>query len=276
VADVLAHRLFGRYANGRGGSVVALYVTFVAGAEVSTAFVSSLAGAIEYALLLIVMLTHAVIRLAPERDGSATRKLDLAHALIALSFLPLIRLVSLTAPVGGGSETARYLIVGGLVFLAIVWAASAVGLPGVDLRPRSPVLQFVLIWLGVPLVLGGYFAIGPASIASGERWTQLAAAACAVALAAVVEELIFRGFIQSAFARLYGATAAPVCGAAVYVLFYTGVRPVGMVAFAAILGLLFAWSVQRTQTLLGVTLSHSVVNVGLLVLLPHAASASAT
>ncbi len=255
--------------------MIGVYVGLIAVAEACIAFVSPLVGAIGYSLLLIVMLTHCVARLAAGENGPAeSAKLDTTHAVLALAFLPLLRLVSMSAPVDGSSEPAQYLIVGGTLLTAIAWAAWGVRLPGASLRPRSPGLESGIVWLGLPLVFCAYFVVRPASIAEGDRWTQLGAAALAVGVAAVVEELIFRGFIQSAFARLYGPAAAPLYGTAVYLIAYLGVRPVRMILVAGVLGLLFSLLAQRTQSLLGVTVSHLLVNVGFFVLLPHAASPS--
>lgn len=252
--------------------VVGSYVVAIAATEACVAFVSAFAGTLAYSLLLIAMLTHSVLRLAPEENRAESRKLDSTHAILALAFLPVLRLVSMTAPVGGGTQAAQYLLVGGILLATIAWAAWGVRLPGASLRPRFPGLEFGVVWLGVPLVLAAHFAIRPATVAQGDRWTQLGTAAFAVGLAGAVEELIFRGFIQSAFARLYGPVAAPLCATGLYLISYLGVRPVLMIAFAGVLGLLFSWLVQRTQSLLGAIVSHSLVNVGLFVVLPHAAS----
>jgi uncharacterized protein len=260
---------------GRSFSAVGFYIALIAMTEACIAFVSPLLGAVVYSLLLVVMLTHAVTQLADdERRDAEGRTVDRVHAILGLAFLPLIRLISMSAPVGGGSETIRFLIVGGATLAAIAWAARVVRLPGLALRPRQSALEFGSVWLGVPLVFGAYFAIRPASVAEGDGWLQLGAAAFAVGLAGVMEELIFRGFIQSAFARLYGPSAAPFYGTAVYVISYLGVRPLGMIVFAGVLGLLFGWVVQRTQSLLGVSVSHSLINIGLFVLLPHAVSSA--
>jgi membrane protease YdiL (CAAX protease family) len=260
--------------------VIVAYIALIAVAEVCIAFVSPLAGTVVYALLVLAMLTHSTARLAPQRSGSwrrdvaavESRRLDLTNAITALALLPILRLVSLTAPVGAGTQAGQYLLVGGVLLTAIAWAAWSLPLPTASLRPRFPALQVGVVWLGVPLVLAAYFAIRPDSVADGTSWTHLAAAALAVCLVAVVEELIFRGFIQTAFARLYGPIAAPLCATAVYLILYLGARPWSMVIYAAVIGLLFGWLVQRTQSLVGVTVSHSVVNVGFFVFLPLAAS----
>src|SRR5580765_3162899 len=152
-AEVAASRSLTAGARVSDASTVAGYIGLIAAAELCTAFVGSLSGAVVYAILLLVMLTHAVIRLAPTDDEVGATGLEVTHAILALSFLPLIRIVSLTAPVAGGSEAARYLIVGGLVLASIVWAAWGVGLPGIVLSPRAPMLQFAAVLAGVPLLV---------------------------------------------------------------------------------------------------------------------------
>jgi membrane protease YdiL (CAAX protease family) len=252
---------------------VAGYIGLIAAAELCTAFVGSLSGAVVYAILLLVMLTQAVIRLAPTDDEVGATGLEVTHAILALSFLPLIRLVSLTAPVAGGSEGARYLIVGGLVLASIAWAAWGVGLPGIVLGPRAPMLQFAAVLAGVPLLVLGYLAIRPDSITSSNGRAEWVAAG-AVAVAGVVDELVFRGFVQSALARLYGGLVGPALAVALYVILYADVRPAGLIAFAAAVAVVYSWFAQKTQSLLGVTVSHALVNIGLFVLLPHAAASS--
>jgi membrane protease YdiL (CAAX protease family) len=256
--------------------VVAAYIALIAVAEASVAFGNPLIGAIVYSILLVVMLTHCAVRLAAERGpGEEQRKPkpDPAHAVAALAFLPVIRLVSMSVPVGGSSEASQSLVVGASLLAAIVWAAWGVRLPASRLRPRFPASDLLVVCLAPPLAYDAYVVLRPASLAEGAQWTQLGTAALAVALAAVVEELVFRGFIQTAFFRLYGSSA-PLWATAVYVISYLGVRPMGMIALAALLGLLFGWLVQRSGSLLGVTVSHALVNIGLFVLLPHALSDS--
>jgi membrane protease YdiL (CAAX protease family) len=260
---------------GREAYALGAYIGFIAVAEGCIAFVSPFGGTIVYSLLLVVMLTHSVGRFAPEdARGVDSYKLDSTTAIHALAFLPVLRLVSVTAPVGGGSAAGRYLLVSGILLAAIGWGVWVVRLPIPSLRPQDAALEIRVVGLAVPLMFAAYFVIRPDSFAAGSRWTQLGAAALAAGLAAIVEELIFRGIIQSAFARLYGGAAAPVCATALYVVSYLGARPLIMIVYAGVLGLLFGWIVQRTRSLLGVVVSHALLNVGLFVLLPQALSSS--
>jgi membrane protease YdiL (CAAX protease family) len=273
---VLATPLFSRDGD-RDRWIVASYFALIASAEACVAFVSPVVGAAIYAVLLTVMLTHAVLRQAPDNEaGTAARRFPVVDALLALSFLPVLRLVSMSAPVGAASEAGRYVLVAAIILIAIAWAAWGVRLPGACLRPRILLIEFGVAWLAVPVAVGAYFATRPAPVAGGDSWRELAAAAVAVVLVAVVEEVIFRGFVQATFARVFGAVAAPFLATTVYVISYLDVRPGGMIVYAAVLGLLLGWVVQRSRSLAGVIVTHSVANIALFVILPHLAASTTT
>ena len=253
--------------------IVALYIALIGFAESCVSFLSPIVGTAAYGVLLIAALTHAILRQVPaEPNGTITRRLAVPDALTALSFLPVVRLVSLTAPVGAASDAGRSLLVAVIVLTAIAWAVWGLRLPGTSMQPRVPILEFGIASLAVPLGIGAYFATRPAPLADRDGWTQLVVAALAVVLVAFVEEIVFRGFVQTSFMPLYGTLAAPVLATAVYAIFYLGVRPAGLIAYAAILGLLFGSIVRRSQSLAAPIVAHSLANVTLFVLLPHFAS----
>ena len=267
---------------GRDRSIVAAYVALIASAEACVAFVSPVVGAAAYAVLLTVMLTDAVLRQVPVDEARPTApRVPLVDALLALSFLPVLRLVTMSAPVGAGTEAGRYLLVGAIILTAIAWAAWGVRLPGACLRPRVPTdrasdfVEFGVAWLAVPVAVGAYFATRPSQL-QGDGARELATAALAVILIAIVEEVIFRGFVQTSLVGVYGASAGPVLATAVYVIFYLGVRPVEMVAYAAILGIMLGWVVQRSGSLSAPIVAHSLANVVLFVLLPQLVSSPTT
>jgi CAAX protease family protein len=241
------------------------YVAAIGAAEASIAIASEPAGAIAYGIVLVVMLTHAC--LVPP-DAREPRILAQRNAIVALSLLPILRLVSLTAPVGADSTTARYLLVGGLMLGGVAAAVWGVRLPGVSFRPRHVLFQFGVLWVVVPLALLVSDVVDPPRITAEETWPQLTAAAVAVALAAIVEEIVFRGLIQTTLGRVYGPVTGVLGATLLYVIAYLGVRPLSLVLCAAVLGLLFGWVAQRTGTLIGVAIGHSLFNIALFVVLP--------
>jgi membrane protease YdiL (CAAX protease family) len=268
---------------GRGGRhaalIVALYIGLIAFAEFCVIFVSPIVGAAAYAVTLVAMLTHVVVTQVPgSASGTSGRRLGVADALAALSFLPVLRLVSMSASVGADSTAGRYLLVAAIVLTAIPWAIWGVRLPGACLRPRAPTdrekdfVEFGVALLAVPVAVAVYFATRPALVAEGDGGRKVATAAIAVILLAIVEETIFRGFIQAGFVRVYGSLSGPLFAAMVYVILYIGVRPPEMIAYAAFLGLLLGWLVHRSGSLAAPILGHSLANLALFVVLPYLAS----
>jgi membrane protease YdiL (CAAX protease family) len=250
-----------------GRRVPTALIAVIAGAEACVVFVDAVAGAIAYSIILIAMLTYCSFRATDDETSHGKERRDLNNAIAALSFLPVLRLVSLSVPLRGSSEIAQYGIVGGPLLAGIAWGVWRARLPGIAFRPRAGRLELAIAWSGFPLALVAYLLLRPGSLAEGGRWTQLALAVLAVSLVAVVEELVFRGLIGTAFARIYGPSA-PLWSAAVYTISYLGVRPHGMIALAAVVGLLFGWTVGRTGSLLGVAVAHVVLNIGLFVVFP--------
>lgn len=250
------------------GYAIPLYGGLIAVAELCFSFLDSVAGAALYAVILLVMLTDTAARGIRTGLGNGAAQVDETRAIVALAFLPVVRLVSITAPAAAASPAGQHLIVALLLLASVGWGVWGVGLPLASLRPRSEVRQVAVVALAAPLMLIAHYVVRPASLSDGTRWTQLAVAAVAVCAAAVVEELIFRGFIQQAFAGLYGSAVAPLLATAVYAIAYIGVRPSLLIPYAVVIGLLFGWIVERSHSLFGVTVSHSLVNIGVLVVLP--------
>lgn len=245
--------------------ILAGYIGVMVLAEICLVFFSVVVGALVYAGLLAVMLAHGTLGTseveASLRAGRAAAA-HTAHAVIALSFVPVARLVTVSMPFEDRSYVVRSALIAIPLLAGIAWAAWAVRLPGISFRPQNMLLELAVGFLAFPLAIVGYFVLRPESV--GSSWTRLVASGVAVSLAALVEEVIYRGFILTALARVY-TSSAPLWSSAVYVVSYLGVRPAGMIALASITGLLFSWAVMHTKSLLGVTLGHSLLNVYLFV-----------
>ena len=62
--------------------------------------------------------------------------------------------------------------------------------------------------------------------------------------------------------------AAILYVSAVFAVLHIGFLSVPDVAFVFVIGLFFAWVVMKTGSILGVTLSHGITNIGLLLVRP--------
>jgi membrane protease YdiL (CAAX protease family) len=230
-----------------------------------------LVGTIIESLLLVAMLTQGAVIASTAGDAEAdARATALAETVTALALIPLMRLVSVSVPFGGRSEVSQSLVVAAVMLPAIAWALWIARLRTAKFVPRDAV-DVLIVALAFPLGSAAYFLLRPESLVEGNGWADLGLAAVAVSVAAIVEELIFRGFVQTAFVRLYGSSAA-LWSTAAYVISYLAVRPGRFIVLAAALGLLFGWVVHRTGCVASVAASHALLNVALVVLVPSSAT----
>lgn len=202
---------------------------------------------------------------------SAVAREDQSHRLfLALGLVPLIRIVSLAVPVGEISEIYWYAIIVIPVFVGIITVMRAL-----DLNPADVGLSGKRIPVQVLVAAGGlgigavdYLILEPDSlITSLTIQKALVPALILLVSTGLVEELAFRGVMQRA------AQASWAWGwvyiAAVYTALQIGHESAlhCLFTFGVMLG--FGWVVKKTGSILGVSLSHGLLNIGLYLIFPH-------
>ena len=260
----------------------ALYVAGIGCAEACTAFVRADLGIVVHALILAVLVNHYVFVSGRPADlsGSEDRGRP-ADVLLALALVPLLRILSLTMPIGELSQPYAYVFTGAPILLATLLAARALHSSQLWTRLRRRSEQGLVALTGIPLGVVAYVIIRPQPIETG--WVAIVVTCVGLVFfsaaveerrepahlvrLAVVEELLFRGVLQNALYAAFGRVG--VLGSTVlFAAVYLGARPIGYAAFAGVMGLLFAWFSFRTRSLLGVVLSHSIVNLSAVVIWP--------
>lgn len=84
----------------------------------------------------------------------------------------------------------------------------------------------------------------------------------------LMEELLFRGLLQSAALKVLGRQQALFFGSAFFAVMHIGYASILDVLFVFAVGWVFAWLVDRTHSILGVTLAHGLTNIGLFLVWP--------
>jgi len=233
--------------------------------ELAAAALDPLVADVGYALLVVAVATRAAQALAG--PGRGRRR---AVALAALAIPPSLRLSSLTLEAGQADALRHYALVGLAAAAATATALRAVP----ELRPRLGRLagdrtQLAIALAGLPAGLACALAFAPSSLAPQQGvWRSAVPLAALLAAAAVVEEVLFRGVVQSALRTLVGR-AAPFAGTAALALAYLGASPPGFVAAALALGLGAALAVERTGVLAGVLAARLLFLVGLVDVWPR-------
>lgn len=237
------------------------YLLLITLAELLTATLSAQAGQLMHLLILAGLVVHGALG----RRGAA-RALALALALA-----PLIRILSLSLPLRLIPQLAWYPVVAIPLLVAAWMVIRQLGLTRgeLGLRRGALPLQLGMASMGVLLGAGEYFILAPRP--QFHEPTVLAFALAALNLLIFTgfsEELIFRGILQSVGARALGRWAI------VYVSLLFGVLHIGYlswldVVFVTGVGILFAYLVRWTGSILGVTLVHGVTNSMLFLVMPQ-------
>lgn len=233
------------------------------GAEWVTAEVSSAVGLGLHAVLILFLLVRSYATVGKESD---------AH--VALSLLPLLRVVSLTVPLELASPTDQLGLVSALFLVSFFFAARALrygASAARDLNFRAFALQLLIALSGplLGLLLYTYTFVPLPALADGLELEQVARPAVSLFAAGVVEELFFRGLLLTALTRLLGAWQGIALSALFYASFHLSWQSWPLVGFMLLQGLLFGWSAFRTKSVVGVALAHGLANLALFIFLPN-------
>jgi len=240
---------------------VLAYVALLAAAESLTSFVDPRLGVGLHVALLAALLVHASMA-----HGGEVR----SSMLLALALGPIVRLGSITMPLGElprpyWTLAASAPMVSAAFFVAR-WARLSRRELGLDVKAIT--WQAGVAAAGFLLGAMEYAILKPEPLLDHARWQDLALVSFIVAASTgLAEEFSFRGVMQPVLVRGMGAWGVPL-GALVFAVLHIGYRSVADFLFVLAVGLFFGWVVYRTGSILGVTLSHALTNITLFLLLP--------
>jgi membrane protease YdiL (CAAX protease family) len=235
-----------------GGAVTACEILLAAG--------QVLAAEIGFAALVLV-LVNARVRRGP-------RGTDATVALHVLAIVALARVVAIAAPLPDASRTVHLLVVALATGVAVWRLAPPIDPPFRDLvawRPRTGEVRVLGACLGLGVVLYGIGA--PALVGPDATVGDVGLALLAVAIAATVEEVVFRGILQSTLERLLGR-AGVLLASALFASLYLSAGSPALFLTMALAGLLFAASVVRERVLGAAVAGHILLAGGAAVVWP--------
>jgi membrane protease YdiL (CAAX protease family) len=189
----------------------------------------------------------------------------------------LLRVLSLTVPLREVPSLYWYAMIGIPLLLAAALAAYALGLSwsdlGLSLSSRSSFsrpFQVAIAATGVPLSLVAFWLVPrPQPIPTTLAGHDIILAPIILFLfTGFAEELIFRGILQQTARQALGPPFSIVYSSVLFATMYVGSLSPGYVTFMGLVGLLFGWCVNRTGSLWGVVLAHSLLNIGMLLIWP--------
>lgn len=190
-----------------------------------------------------------------------------------LLLMPLIRLISFALPLPELPQISWYVVTSvplfGSMWLMIrdgqhSWSRQELGL-----TLNRPLLQLAIAIVGIQLGWMEYQILMPEALAAELTWQALWLPALVLLFCTgYLEELLFRGLLQSAAISVMGRWPGLFLSAALFAVLHIGYASLLDVLFVFAVGLAFGLFVDRTRSLLGVTLAHGLTNIGLFLLWP--------
>ncbi len=240
--------------------IALLYLGAITAAELVTALVNPLGGIIFHIVLLLGLVSHA----------SLTARHPSHKFYLALALAPLIRLLSLSMPLTKFPQIYWY----GIIAVPLLVATFTVmrrlefgpGQVGITCK-RLP-LQLMVALSGIPFGIAEFYILRPSPLIDSLTWEGVLLPALILLVGTgFAEELVFRGVMQRSAGEALGRWGW-VYIAVFFAALHIGYLSVIECGFVLVVGLFFGWVIQKTGSLLGITLSHGITNIGLYLIIP--------
>lgn len=238
-----------------------LYLLLITLAELVTSMIDPQLGLILHALLLIGFMVH----------GAIAHRTSVGQFALALTLAPLIRMLSVSLPLLSFPQMAWYPIVSIPLLIAMWLIVRQIGLPrqALGLNRGNLALELPLAGIGIGLGVIEYVILRPQASVNSLSWSTLLLPALSLLIfTGFTEEVIFRGLLQT-LARPTLGRAAFVYVALLFAVLHVGYLSIVDVLFVFAVGLLFAYIVHWSGSILGVTLAHGLTNILLFLIMPY-------
>jgi len=253
----------------RSWLIAILYLALLITAEFITNFIDAGSGISFFTFILIALLLHF----------SISRNNSLRRLLLALCLIPFTRIIGSSIPVGELRQIYWYPI----IYTPLMITAFVI-IRYLKIRPAEVALtikrqqirsQLLIGSSGLALSLLEYIILKPHPLISElNPASVILPALILIIFVGFTEELVFRGLLQTVSSNMLGVRAGIVYVSVLFAILHVGYiqgvwhRTVLDLPLVFMIALFFSWAVNRTGSLLGVTLSHSLTNIGLFLIIP--------
>jgi uncharacterized protein len=241
--------------------ILAMLVYLSLSEYLSTALTTVQLGLVMHGMALVALLLLAAL-LEDTAEG---------RVYLTLAFAPLIRLVSLSLPLQGLPMRYWYLLVGIPITISIVMVIrhGRFSTQEMGLTANFWFLQLLFGIVGIGLGYVEYLILRPEPLAA--EFTLRAIwfpAFILVVFTGFLEEIIFRGLMQTAFAAKLGRWTGIVLISILFAVLHLGYQSLLDVIFVFVVAMLFAAVTEWTGSIWGVSIAHGLTNVTLFLVFP--------
>lgn len=240
------------------------YLILVASAELLTIY-NAKYGIAFHALILFIMLIHSSLTLTTDSE--------LSGLLMVLIIAPLIRILSLSMPLGYFSYISWFALISIPVYIAIFTCMYIQHLKSADVALALPRLKHLPIELttilfAFPFGILEYHILKPGIIVELSFEALIIPSLIMILCTGFLEELAFRGLMQYHATRTMGFYGI-IYISALFGFLHIGNLSIFDVLLAFSIGFIYSLVVRKTDSIYGVSISHGVINIMLFLIAPH-------
>ncbi|MFC1993437.1 lysostaphin resistance A-like protein [Chloroflexota bacterium] len=237
-----------------------IYLLAITVAEVVTTFFAPVLGMIGHIVIVVVLMMHSALA-----SGHPHREL-----LLSLCLVPLVRIISLSMPLGNIPQIWWYLVIYApllaasiVIMRALGYSAEQIGLSFKRLR-----IQMLVMFTGLGFGVAEYLILTPEPLLVDPAWHDVLVPALILLVSTgFTEEFMFRGVLQRSAMGAFGWWGI-IYVSLLFAVLHMGFNSWLDVVFVFGVALFFGFVVKRTGSLIGVTLSHGITNIMLLLIMP--------
>jgi len=203
-----------------------------------------------------------------------SKKADLSSLLIVLTLAPLIRILSLVMPLVHFLRIQWFTIISIAVYLSIIIIIRQQKLALKDHGLRWPKRKHLPIEIGIALIaipfgVMEYLILRPAPLISTFSAGDILVAILILFIGTgLLEEIIFRGLLQKKTVDMMGAWQGMLFVTILFAVLHIGNLSFLDVLLVFFIGGLYGVVVYKTKSIIGVTVSHTMVNIMLFIVCP--------
>ena len=276
------------------GKYLIIYLILVALAEITVTYVSLQAGILVHIIILFILFIHSGFiskekmsinklqwlfikdkkRPSTRVQAIINKRAKLSSILLALTLVPLIRILSLVMPLSHFPRILWFIIIGVAVYLALFILLSHQGINLNEINIQLPTKKHIpieigIILLGMPLGIIEYYILRPTPFIDALSLENLIIGILILFIATgLMEELIFRGLLQNKSIDILGAWPGIFFVTLIFAALHIGNLSLLDVTLVFCIGGLYAVVVKTTKTIIGVSISHTIVNIFLFIICP--------
>lgn len=221
----------------------------------------------------IAILFYAVILTGLSLTSIVVKKTEVREICQIFLLLPILRLINFSIPVFSENLILSFIIIYAPLALPILIIIDSMQLTFEQIGINFKNIWYYIpasIFIGLILGLGEHFTVEVTPPFQNFSFVNLLILILVmIPFVGVVEEIIFRSFIQTYFEKIFGMLEGLIISSLVFGLMHAGFGNAYEIIYTFFVGLFIGFIFQKTRSLPFIAMIHGFINVFFLGIIPY-------